>query len=117
MLTLKNVSVPEWAEWFELRFLAADRTETQMVAGRIREIKSQPIEALDEKKQEDSMLLAEIKDEQDPEEVEKDKLIESLQASNRELAHRVDDLMQWRAHYKRLYEKLLSEVLNRVNRE
>lgn len=116
MLTLKNVDVPEWAEWFELRFLTADRTETQMVAGRIREI-NQPIEALDEKKQEDNMLLAEIKDEPVPEDIERDKLIKSLQESNRELAHRVDDLMQWREHYKRLYEELLSEVLDRVNRE
>lgn len=111
MITIRNSDVPEWAKWFELTLFSTDRVKREMIAG----ILSEELE--DEKDRRTDMLLAEIKDEQDPEEVEKDKLIESLQASNRELAHRVDDLMQWREHYKSLYEKLLDEVLDRVNRE
>lgn len=61
------------------------------------------------------MLLAEIKDEQDPD--EKDKRIESLKEAYRNKSLEVANLLEWRDHYKRLYEQLLDEVLNRVNRE
>lgn len=54
-------------------------------------------------------------DGQDLEDIEKDTLIEQLKESNRELAHRLADLMTWRDHYKKLYERLLSEILDRVN--
>lgn len=47
--------------------------------------------------------------------IDKDKVIEGLKASNRELAHKVSDLWTWRDHYKKLYERLLSEILDRVN--
>lgn len=54
-------------------------------------------------------------DGQDLEDIEKDTLIEQLKESNRELAHRLADLMTWRDHYKKQYERLLSEILDRVN--
>ena len=54
-------------------------------------------------------------DGQDLEDIQKDTLIEQLKDSNRELAHNVSDLWTWRDHYKKLYERLLSEILDRVN--
>lgn len=96
MLILKNVDAPEGAKWFEITFHGGG-TEKVTVAGRLGE---------GEPKKEDG---------QDLEDIQKDTLIEQLKDSNRELAHRLADLMTWRDHYKKLYERLLSEILDRVN--
>lgn len=95
MLILKNVDAPEGAKWFEITFHGGG-TEKVTVAG-----------CLDKE--------AEKENSQDLEDIEKDTLIEQLKDSNRELAHKASDLWTWRDHYKKLYERLLSEILDRVN--
>ena len=95
MLILKNVDAPEGAKWFEITFHGGG-TEKVTVAGR-----------LDDE--------AEKEDGQDLEDIEKDTLIEQLKESNRELAHKVSDLLTWRDHYKKQYKELLEDILDRVN--
>lgn len=95
MLILKNVDAPEGAKWFEITFHGGG-TEKVTVAGSLGE-------------------EAEKENSQDLEDIQKDTLIEQLKDSNRELAHKVSDLWTWRDHYKKLYERLLSEILDRVN--
>ena len=95
MLILKNVDAPEGAKWFEITFHGGG-TEKVTVAG-----------SLDNE--------AEKEDGQDLEDIEKDTLIEQLKDSNRELAHKVSDLLTWRDHYKKQYKELLEDILDRVN--
>lgn len=96
MLILKNVDVPEGAKWFEITFHDGG-TEKVTVAGSLGEAKTKKADG------------------QDLEDIEKDKLIEQLKESNRELAHKVSDLLTWRDHYKKQYKELLEDILDRVN--
>ena len=96
MLILKNVDAPEGVKWFEITFHGGG-TEKVTIAGSLGEAETKKVDG------------------QDLEDIEKDKLIEQLKESNRELAHKVSDLWTWRDHYKKLYERLLSEILDRVN--
>ncbi|MBQ1297938.1 MAG: hypothetical protein IIY21_28120 [Clostridiales bacterium] len=49
--------------------------------------------------------------------IDKDKVIEGLKASNRELAHQLSDLRDSRDLYKHLYYELINRLMERVNIE
>lgn len=131
MVILENIDAPEWADVFTISFESLKGVKTKETIsgplGPCRELydeidsliddQNEEIKKLKDENRRLTMLLAEIKDEQDH---EKDKLIESLESlreSNRNLNQKIANLMEWRDHYKKLYEQLLDEVLNRVNRE
>lgn len=129
MVILENIDAPEWADVFTISFESLKGIKTKETVsgplGPCRDLydeidsliddQNEQIKKLKDENRRLTMLLAEIKNEQDPD--EKDKRIESLQEAYRNKSLEVANLIEWREHYKRLYEKLLDEVLNRVNRE
>lgn len=129
MVILDNIDAPEWADVFTISFESVKGIKTKETIsgplGPCRDLydeinsviddQNEEIKKLKDENRRLTMLLAEIKDEQDPD--EKDKRIELLQEAYRNKSLEVANLLEWRDHYKRLYKQLLDEVLNRVNRE